>query len=286
MPLRFIVDREVFDRVRRLDLPFNRYGLDPYGISQEHLAEFMTVLGWLYRHYFTVRTHGIEHVPEAGRAMVVGNHSGGVPVDGAMIIASLFLEMDPPRLGQGMVEKFANRWPVVSHWFSRVGQFTGLPEHAARLLREDRLLMVFPEGARGTGKLYKDRYELVRFGTGFMRLALETNTPVVPFAFIGGEEALPTVMHLKRIAKLVGAPYIPVPPYLLPVPMPVHCEIYYSEPMHFEGDGSEADEVIAGYVEQVKQRIRDLIKRGREERRSVFGGVRPQLISDEPQAGR
>lgn len=286
MPLKFIVDKEVFDRVRRLELPFNRYGLDPYGISQEHLAEFMTVLGWLYRHYFTVRTHGIEHVPKSGRAMVVGNHSGGVPVDGAMIIASLFLEMEPPRLGQGMVEKFANRWPVVSHWFSRVGQFTGLPEHAERLLREGRLLMVFPEGARGTGKLYKDRYELVRFGTGFMRLALETNTPIVPFAFIGGEEALPTVMHLKRLAKLVGAPYIPVPPYLLPVPMPVHCEVYYSEPMCFEGDGTEADDVIAGYVEQVKQRIRGLIEKGREERRSVFGGVRPQLISDEPQVER
>ncbi len=281
MPLKFFIDDEIFERVRRLELPFNRYGLDPYGVSQDHLAEFFTVLNWLYRTYFTVRSHGVDNVPERGRVMVVGNHSGGVPVDGGMVIASLFLEMEPPRLAQGMVEKFAQRWPVVSHWFSRVGQFTGLPEHAARLLRDDRLLMVFPEGVRGTGKLYKDRYQLVRFGTGFMRLAMETGTPIVPFAFIGGEEALPTMMHLKRLARLTGAPYIPIPPYLLPVPMPVHCEIYYGEPMVFEGDGSEADEVIEGHVQQVKDRIRQLIERGRAERRSVFGSAYRQLGSEE-----
>lgn len=281
MPFRFLVDEEVSERVRRLEIPFNRYGLDQFGVSQEHLAEFLSVLSWIYRHYFTVRTHGIENVPERGRVMVVGNHSGGLPVDGAMIIASLLLEMDPPRLGQGMVEKFANRWPFVSHWFSRVGQFTGLPEHALGLLREERVLMVFPEGARGTGKLFKDRYELVRFGTGFMRLALATGTPIVPFAFIGGEEALPTMLHLKRLAKLVGAPYIPVPPYLLPVPMPVHCEIYYGEPMHFEGDGSEADDVIGEYVQQVRDRIATLIEEGRAERRTVFGGIEPRLTTDD-----
>ncbi len=285
MPLRFIVDEEVFQRVRRLELPFNRYGLDPYGVSQEHLAEFYTLLGWLYRSYFTVRVHGIEHVPDEGRAMVVGNHSGGVPVDAAMVIASLFFEMEPPRLAQGMVEKFAQKWPVVSHWFSRVGQFTGLPEHALRLLEDERLLMVFPEGARGTGKLYKDRYQLVRFGTGFVRLALATNTPIVPFAFIGGEEAMPTMFHLKRLAKLTGAPYIPVPPYLLPVPMPVHCEIYYSEPMIFEGDGTEADETIEHYVGQVKERIRQLIEQGRAERRSLFGDGSPQLTSEDEDKG-
>lgn len=285
MPLRFLVDEEVFERVRRLELPFNRYGLDPYGVSQEHLSEFFTLLALLYRSYFTVRTHGIENIPEKGRAMLVGNHSGGVPVDAAMIMASTFMEMEPPRLAQGMVEKFANRWPIVSQWFSRVGLFTGLPEHALRLLREERLLMVFPEGARGTGKLYKDRYQLVRFGTGFMRLALETNTPIIPFAFIGGEEAHPTVFHLKRLAKLLGAPYIPVPPWILPIPVPVHCEIYYGEPMLFEGDGSEADETIERYVAQVKDRIRQLIERGRAERRSVFGDRLPQLTSDSEEDG-
>jgi 1-acyl-sn-glycerol-3-phosphate acyltransferase len=265
-----LIDSEVFERVERMELPFNRYGLDPYGISQERLAEFFTVLGWFYKNYFRVSAYGTENIPERGRVMLVGNHSGGIPMDGGMVISSAFFELEPPRLAQGMVDKFANRWPVVSSWFSRVGQFTGLPDHAIQLLNRDRMLLVFPEGSRGTGKLYKDRYKLVRFGTGFMRLALETDTPIVPFSFIGGEEALPTVFHLKKLARLVGAPYIPISPYLLPIPMPVQCQIYFGEPMRFDGDGSEEDSTIESYVGEVKEQIRGLISYGRERRSSLF----------------
>ena len=115
--------------------------------------------------------------------MLVGNHSGGVAIDGAMVLASMFFDMDPPRLAQGMAEKFINKVPFASEWANRTGQFTGLPENAVRLLEDERLLVVFPEGARGTAKLYKERYSLVDFGTGFMRLALKTKTPIIPFAF-------------------------------------------------------------------------------------------------------
>jgi 1-acyl-sn-glycerol-3-phosphate acyltransferase len=270
MMRRWVADEEVEAAVHRLEIPFNRYGLDPYGISRDHLVTFFSMLVPFYRHYFKVRVFGAEHIPDDGRTMVIGNHSGGLPVDGAMVLTSLLLDATPPRLGQGMVEKFANRWPFVSHWFSRVGQFTGLPEHAERLLEDERCLMVFPEGARGTGKLYKDRYQLVRFGTGFMRLALSTNTPIVPFAFIGGEEALPTILHLKRLARVVKAPYIPISPYIVPVPLPISCQIFYGEPMEFEGDGSETDEVILGYVDQVRRRIEALIDEGRQWRREAL----------------
>ena len=270
MMTRWVADDEVEAAVESLEIPFNRYGLDPYGVSRDHLVTFFSLLAPFYRHYFSVRVFGADHIPDDGQVMVVGNHSGGIPVDGAMVLTSLLLELDPPRLGQGMVEKFANRWPFVSHWFSRVGQFTGLPEHAERLLDEGRCLMVFPEGARGTGKLYKDRYKLVRFGTGFMRLALSTNTPIVPFAFIGGEEALPTILHLKRLARVLKVPYIPISPYILPVPLPVPCQLFYGEPMEFDGDGTETDDVIIGYVEQVRDRIRGLIDRGRSWRRKAL----------------
>lgn len=258
-----LIDDEVRDRLGGVDVPFNAYGLDPFGISREHLGVFYTLLGRLYRDYFRVRTVGIQNIPDTGRAMVIGNHSGGLPVDGAMVLASLFFDHEPPRHGHGMVEKFAQYLPFVSEWFCRIGQLPGLPEHAVRLLEADRLLMVFPEGARGTGKLYKDRYQLVRFGTGFMRIALQTRSPVVPFAFVGGEEALPTVYHAKLLARLVRAPYWPVPPYLLPVPLPVQCVLVYGEPMVFEGDGSEADPVIEGYVAQVRERVAGLIDEGR-----------------------
>jgi 1-acyl-sn-glycerol-3-phosphate acyltransferase len=259
----------VAERVDRLEIPFNRYGVDPYGISKKHLVLGMSAFTFLYRHYFGVKVRGIENVPRRGRAMRVGNHSGGVALDGAMTITSMFLEMDPPRLAQGMVEKFINKIPLASLMANRTGQFTGLPEHAVRLLEDDRLLMVFPEGARGTAKLYKDRYSLVDFGTGFMRLALRTHTPIVPFAFLGGGDAVPTVMNLYSIGKLFGVPYIPLTPYLLAVPLPIKLEIIYGEPMYLSGTGNEDDEVVAEYVYEVKTQIAEMLERGRKEREGL-----------------
>jgi len=162
-----------------------------------------------------------------------------------------------------MVEKFAQNWPVVSPIFSKVGQFPGIPDNAVRILESGRLLMVFPEGARGLGKLYRDRYHLEKFGTGFMRIALQTNTPIIPMAFVGGEEAMPTVFHARRLAKLVGAPYWPVPPYLLPVPMPLPCELHIGEPLTFEGNGNERDDVIEANVAEVRRAVEGLIASGR-----------------------
>jgi len=260
------IDPEVAAQIERLELPFNQYGLDPYGVDKDYLRGFFSFLSFFYRKWLTVDAYGIENVPNQGRTMVVGNHSGGIALDGGMIIASLMLDKDPPRLAQGMAEIFLNSTPFVSTVLSRVGQFTGLPEHAVRLLEDDRLLMVFPEGARGTEKLYPQRNSLVRFGTGFIRLALQTGTPIVPTAFIGGGEAIPTIANLYRIGKLVGAPYVPVTPWLAPLPRPTNCQIYYGEPMVFEGDGSEEDDVITSYVEQVKSRIGQLIEFGVENR--------------------
>ena len=258
------LNADVRDRVQRLELPFNRYGIDPYGISQDHLEVFFSMLAWMYRKYFRVQVSGVEHVPPRGRVMLVGNHSGGVAIDGAMILTSMLLEMTPPRLALGMAEKFLGTWPVASSWLSRVGQLTGLPEHAARMLEDDRVLMVFPEGARGTAKLYRQRYTLVRFGTGFMRLALQTKSPIVPVAFIGAGSAIPTIANITTLGKLVGAPYVPVTPYLLPLPRPVRCRIHFGEPLVFEGTGDEDDAIITGHVAQVKDRIAELIAEGRE----------------------
>jgi len=269
--LGLVTTAEVKARLERLDLPFNAYGLDPFGVSKEHLGAFFSMLGVFHKHYFRVRAFGIERVPSEGRLMFIGNHSGGLPADAGMIMASLFFDHDPPLFVHGMVEKFAQTWPVVSPWFSRLGQFSGLPEDAIRLLQANRRLMVFPEGARGTGKLYRDRYHLVKFGTGFMRVALQPKTPLVPMAFIGGEEALPTVFHARRLAKLVGAPYWPVPPYLVPMPLPLPCEIHFADPIRFDGTGNEPDEVIEGYVAQVRQSIETLIEGGRRVHGSIAG---------------
>ena len=261
------IDEEVAARLERLDVEFNPFGLDPYGISKDHLGAFFTAMRWFYTNYFNVTVHGAHHVPARGAAMVIGNHSGGIPVDGGMVLASLFLAKDPPRLGHAMAEKFLSQMPFLSSLYSRFGQFTGLPEHATRFLREGRVVVAFPEGVRGIGKLYSQRYELERFGTGFVRIAMAAKAPIIPFAFVGGEEAFPVLMRLERLGQLVGAPFIPVPKHIIPVPKPVSCQIFYGEPLWFEGDGNEADEVILVHVQEVKQRIKALIEQGRSQRR-------------------
>ncbi len=263
----FWVDREVSERLARLEIPFDNHGIDPFGISKRHLGPFFSLLKLLYRRYFRVTVSGIEHVPARGRAMLVGNHSGGVALDGGMVLASLFFDMEPPRLAHGMAEKFLNRVPFASSWTNRLGHLTGLPEHAISLLEAERLLMVFPEGARGTAKLYGDRNSLVDFGTGFVRLALRTRTPIVPFAFIGGGEAVPTVVNLVKLGRLFGVPYIPLTPWIAPVPRPTSLEIYYDPPMQLAGTGNEEDEVIQRHVDAVKQRVAALIDTGTRIRR-------------------
>jgi 1-acyl-sn-glycerol-3-phosphate acyltransferase len=261
------IDRDVRERVDRLELPFNTLGVDPYGISKPHLRVALTALALAYRHYFTVETRGAEHIPARGRAMIVGNHSGGIALDGAMVVASCFLEMNPPRLGQGMAEKFLARLPFVSEWTSRTGQLTGVPENAERLLEDDRLLIVFPEGARGTAKLYRERYSLVEFGSGFVRLALKTRTPIVPVAVFGGGEAFPTIANAYRLGKLFGMPYVPIVAYGLPIPLPAKFEIEYAPPLRFSGTGNEDDAVVFGYVDRVKEVIASMLAAGVKRRR-------------------
>jgi len=259
--------RDIDERLERLEIPFNSKGLDPYGISKRHVRTFMRMLGFAYRYYFRGTVHGIEHVPAHGRAMLICNHSGGYAIDAGMLVAACFFSMEPPRLAQGMAEKFIGKLPFAGQWTNKSGQFTGLPEHAARLLEDERLVMVFPEGARGTAKLYRERYNLIRFGTGFMRLALETKTPIVPVACLGGGEAVPTVLNLYKLGELIGAPYIPVTPYLLAAPLPAKLELHFDEPMRFVGTGNEEDREISVMVDRVKQRISDMIEQARQDYR-------------------
>jgi 1-acyl-sn-glycerol-3-phosphate acyltransferase len=260
------MSEDIRGRVARLELPWNSYGCDPYGISKEDLVWFFETASYLYRSYFRVRAGGVEHVPDRGRAMLVGNHSGGVALDALMVVAAMFLEKEPPRLAQGMAEKFLANTPFASRLLSRLGHLTGLPEHVVRMLRDERLVLVFPEGARGTAKLFWNRNSLVHFGTGFMRLALQTQTPIIPFGFVGGGEAIPTVANSYKLGRLLGAPYVPLTPWLLPLPLPARLDLRFGAPMEFRGNGNEDDATIEDKVDEVKRRIAELIEEARRGR--------------------
>ncbi len=177
-------------RLEKLTPPRNEYGVDPYGFDTEYTVAAVAPLLWLYRKYFRVQVHGIERVPSEGRLLLVSNHSGQLPFDGAMIEIAFLFDRDPPRAVRALMDTWVPTLPFVSTFMARCGQVVGTPENCRRLLAADEALLVFPEGVRGLNKPFKERYKLRPFGAGFMRLALESRAPVVP---VGGpfKDAVP-----------------------------------------------------------------------------------------------
>lgn len=263
---------DIAGRTQALVVHGNEFGFDPFGMSRDSVRTAAVFARWLYRHYFRAQAFGIEHVPSTGRLILVANHSGQLPFDGLVIGSACFLEMDRPRLVRAMVEFFVPTVPFASYLFSRWGQITGTPENCRRLLGSEEAVLVFPEGARGISKPFSRRYQLAEFGKGFMRLALETGSPIVPVAVIGAEEQAPAI-NLKPIAKLLKLPSLPIvpyPPFVAPLPLPVKYRLYFGEPMRFTGDPDDDDEVLDDKIKQVRNRIQSMIHVGLRERQHVF----------------
>jgi len=251
------------------------FGTDAFGYSPLHVRKLVPVLEFLYRVYFRAEVHGMERVPE-GRCLLIANHSGQLPFDGAMIGSALLLERNPPIMVRTMVEKFATALPFFGELCYRCGQVTGLPDNCRRLLDADEAVLVFPEGARGISKPFKDRYHMTAFGHGFLRLALQTHAPIVPIAVVGAEEQTINIYDFKWLAHMLGTPSLaitPLMPLLGPLamlPAPVKYRIYFGEPMHFEGDANDDEAVMATRVAEVKGAIQRLMNQGLAERKGIF----------------
>lgn len=263
---------DISARIRALNIHGNEAGFDPFGWDPDVSRYALALTVFLHRTYFRSEVFGIDRAP-VGRALYVANHSGHIPIDGVLIATSLIMDRDPPILVRAMVEKWAQRLPFVSVFFTRVGQVLGSPDNARRLLEAEHPLLVFPEGIRGISKPYKERYKLANFGAGFMRLALETKTPIVPVAVIGGEEQYPAIGNIRGLAKLFGMPAFPIIPQVLlgvPLPLPTRYRLHFGEPMYFEGDPDEDDADIEARVECVRESIQTMIGRGLSARQHIF----------------
>lgn len=261
------------ERLARVPLNLTTTGVDPFGLDPQWTKYALASVAFLHRHYFRTEVFGAENLP-AKRVLLISNHSGQIPIDGALIGASLFMDVEPPRFMRAMVEKWTQTLPFVSLLFSRVGQVVGVPENARRLLESEEALLVFPEGSRGITKTFDRRYQLCDFGLGFMRLALETNTPIVPVAVIGGEEQYVSVGNFDTLARMFRMPAMPILPQLLlpfgALPLPTRYRIYFGEPMHFDGDPDDDDAVIEEKVFLVKSMVQSMVNRGLKARKSVF----------------
>jgi 1-acyl-sn-glycerol-3-phosphate acyltransferase len=261
------------DRLRRVNIAAASHGVDPFGLDPDWAKYALATAAFFYRFYFRGETFGIHRIPH-GRVLLVSNHSGQLPFDGLMIGASLFLEAEPPRIMRSMVEKWTQTLPFVSTAYARLGQVVGVPENARRLLDQGEAILVFPEGTKGISKSYADRYKLADFGLGFLRLALETRTPIVPIAVVGAEEQYISLGNLPKVAKMLRMPSFPVvPQFLIPgmqMPLPVKYRLYYGDPMSFEGDPDDDDAVIEEKVARVKAAIAAMVERGLAERQGLF----------------
>ncbi|MFO0680109.1 MAG: lysophospholipid acyltransferase family protein [Polyangiaceae bacterium] len=271
--LRTTLGEDFATRIERVPLALAATGVDPFGFDPEWAKYAMASIAFLHRHYFRTSVFGADNVPN-GRVLLIANHSGQVPIDGALIAASLFMDAEPPRVVRAMVEKWTQTLPFVSTFFSRVGQVVGVPENARRLLEQGEALLVFPEGARGIAKTIDRRYQLEPFGPGFMRLAIETNTPIVPVAVIGGEEQYVSVANLRGVARLFRVPAFPIMPQIFvpggQLPLPTKYRIYFGKPLSFKGDPDDDDAIIDEKVATVKAAVQSMVNRGVKERKNIF----------------
>lgn len=247
--------------------PLNSAGFDDFGFHPETALKVLTLVRPIYDRYFRVETAGLSHVPDK-RVLFIANHSGQIPMDGLLIASAMALYGEPPRFVRGMVERWVPSLPWVSSLLVRSGQIIGDPENCRRLLKQEQAVLVFPEGVRGSGKTYWKRYQLQRFGMGFMRLALETKTPIVPIAVIGAEEIYPSLHNAKTLARLLKTPYFPLTPTfpllgpLGAIPLPTKIRLHFGKAMDFEGEADASDSEIEEQVKKVTSTLQALIDQG------------------------
>jgi 1-acyl-sn-glycerol-3-phosphate acyltransferase len=267
--------RETLARIlERLE---GNYSEDEWGFDEDFAELVEPFFAFLFDSWWRVQVEGVERVPAHGRALLTANHAGILPWDATMISVALLREHPLPRHARFLVLNWAFDLPWISGAMRKVGGVVASPHNAMRLLEQDHLVAVFPEGVKGTGKPYSERYRLQRFGRGgFVEIALRTGAPIVPVAVVGSEEIYPKLADLPAVARLIGAPYFPVTPtfpLLGPlgiVPLPSKWRIEFLDPIETASYGPEAADdraLVLELSEQVRGQIQqalyaNLVRRG------------------------
>ncbi|HEX6487659.1 MAG TPA: lysophospholipid acyltransferase family protein [Candidatus Dormibacteraeota bacterium] len=256
-------------------------GVDEFGFDLDYTERVLPFMEWVYRSYFRVETQGLDHVPAHGRALLVANHGGVVPWDGAMIRTAIRLEHSSRRHARMLVLDWAFAMPFLSRFMIKTGNVLAHPDNAIQLLRRDELVGVFPEGAKGATKGLRHRYRVNRFGRGgFVQVALRTGAPIIPVAVVGAEETHPVIADLGPAARLLRMPILPITPtfpWLGPLgmlPLPSKWFISFGPPLDTTGLGADAAEdpsLVLDLGEQVRAWIQQELLELLPRRRTPFG---------------
>jgi 1-acyl-sn-glycerol-3-phosphate acyltransferase len=248
-----------------------RYGKnrDPWGLEPARAIADLKVIWPFYKYYFDVRLHGKEHI-ENKPYMVVSNHTGQIPIDGLLICTAFATEIDSPRILRPLVERFLTSLPFLGRWSSEGGAVLGDRNNCLNLLKRGESVLIFPEGVKGIAKDTKDHYKLQRFTRGFLRMALASNAEILPIAVVGAEEFFPYVIQLKKLARFLNIPALPLSANLVPLPSPV--DIYIGEPYSLPKELSPdaLDEELEPHLIQIEQKIQKLAELGLKNRRTFL----------------
>jgi 1-acyl-sn-glycerol-3-phosphate acyltransferase len=258
--------------------------VDDWGRSERLVGALDPVLNFYYRYWFRCDVEGIENVPSAGGALLTSNHSGALPPDAPMIMQAIRNEHPSPRPVYMLGEHWFKGYPGVGMLANKLGMVAAHPANADRLLHDEgRLVLVFPEGQKGSRKLFWQRYKLRRFGRGgFVKTALRAGVPIVPVAVVGAEEAMPIFAHVPLLQRLTGLVYFPInhafPHFGLLAAgmyMPAKFRIRFLEPVRLERYGPDAADDVAlvqQIADDVRARVQDSLNEMLHDRKSVWFG--------------
>ena len=249
------------------------FDVDEYGYDQDYYDHVICpALNWVYDSYWRVETFGLENIPDDGAALLVSNHSGTVAIDLPMVTVAVREHHPKHRMVRALGANFVFALPVLAVIARRMGATLACNEDADDLLSKGHLVAVFPEGVKGVGKGWNERYKLQRFGRGgFVRTAIKNGVPIIPTAIIGAEEALPMIGRFNGLGKMIGVPFIPVLP--TPVPLPSKWMIQFGEPIptdHLDKDALDDPMLLSELSDQIRETIQQQVYDLLRTRKSIF----------------
>lgn len=246
---------------------------DPWGLIPEKALHDLKILWPIYRYYFDVKVHYIENIEEKPY-MVISNHTGQIPIDALLICTAFATELNHPRILRPLVERFLTALPFLGKWSSEAGAVLGDRQNCLNLLKRGESVLIFPEGVKGISKNSSQFYKLQTFTKGFIRMALSANVEILPIAVVGAEEFFPFVYNLKKIAKFLNIPALPLSPNLFPLPSPV--DIYIGKPYKLPSNlGPDAsDDQLAPYILELEKEINLLTQEGLDKRRTIIDRIK------------
>jgi len=252
-------------------------GADPFGLDLAFRESVRPICRFLFERYWRIEVQGAHHVPHGGPVLLVANHSGALPFDGAMICTAVDLRCD--RVLRFLYDRFVDAMGPIGAFYRKCGGTVASREGAAALLEQGEPVLLFPEGVSGVAKPFTDRYRLRPFSPGFARLALALDVPVVPVAVVGAEEIYPLVGRAEGVGRVMGAPYLPITPFfpllgpLGALPLPTKWFIRFGKPIRLpQVEGEARWQRARTETVRMRRKIQAMVTRLRTRRQSVFFG--------------